>query len=150
MQGIPGSGKSTVARGIRAVTAGVILSTDDFWYEVVENPGLPDEITYRGDVYNFDISRLGKAHTWNQSRANDCMAAGTPTVIIDNTNIRNKDIGFYLACAVTYGYTVQIVRVTTPIETCVDRQKERPEDRRIPTEVIYRMAGQMEELHVRA
>lgn len=141
MQGIPGSGKTTIAKEIRAQTAGVILSTDDFWYEVTEG-----DTTYRGDTYKFDRSRLGEAHQWNQKRAEDSMRFGASAVIIDNTNIRARDVIPYVVAARIHGYDIQVRRVDVDPQVAIARQEDRPEDRRIPAETINRMYDEMEDL----
>jgi predicted kinase len=141
MQGIPGSGKSTVAEGIRklaVMTDGPaqvdIFSTDEFWY--LEN----------SNVYAYDPTLAGEAHRWNQQRTIEAMQKGVWTIIIDNTNIKKSAAKPYLMLAEIYGYEVTVIRVVVPAEVAIDRQKKRPKDRQIPAEVIIRMHGEMEDL----
>lgn len=142
MQGVPGSGKSTVAdliaRGANDeykasfVFRAVIFSTDNLWYE--------------DGVYKWDRNLLGAKHTQNQSLTEDAMRDGILTIIIDNTNITKKDAKPYMDLAFAYGYQVQVVRVSCSVETAVERQKDRPADRQVPREVIERMATKIEDL----
>lgn len=136
MQGIPGSGKSTVAKGIRAQTAGVILSTDEFWYEVTK-----DGVSWRGEDYNFDPTRITEAHEWNQMRADHSMAADSLCVIIDNTNIKREHVLPYLVLAAKYGYTVQVVRVETDPALAASRNTHN-----VPVDTVFRMHAEMEDL----
>jgi adenylate kinase family enzyme len=88
MRGIPGSGKSTAAR--KLAPKGQIFSTDDYW----------------GPEYNFDINRLGAAHTWNLERATEAMNNGVSPVVIDNTNVTWKAVRPYAEHGIRNGYKV--------------------------------------------
>ena len=131
MQGIPGSGKSTIAEMIALGSHDVqIRSTDEFW----------------GENYNFNAALLGRAHEWNQDRVKREMVAGTSTIIVDNTNIKKSAVEPYVEMANQFGYTVQFVRVSVPVDVAVGRNAMRPKHRRVPEEVIRRMAEEMENL----
>jgi predicted kinase len=134
MQGIPGSGKSTVARAIKRLDVMTkIYSTDEFWI--------------RDGTYQFDGSRLREAHEWNQRRAGSHMEKSyRDNLIIDNTNIKQKDAQVYFDLARRYDYTVQVVRVDPGLGECLRRNAQRTPDRKIPEEVIVRMHGAMEDL----
>ena len=137
MQGIPGSGKSTMASVIQAETGGRIISTDEFWY------------TFAGErttVYAFDINRLAEAHRWNQQHCIELMQADEPVIIVDNTNIKKRDAQIYIDLAAIFGYDVQVVSVQVTPEIAKARQMDRPVDRRIPDDVIIRMHETMERL----
>lgn len=123
MQGVPGSGKSTVAQAL--VGEGKIFSTDEFW----------------GAGYRFDSTRLGEAHEWNQERAERSMAVDCPTVIIDNTNIKHDHVIPYLVLAAKYGYTVQVVRVSTDPALAAARNTHD-----VPAKVVFKMHREMEDL----
>lgn len=146
MQGIPGSGKSTIARAISENTGAVIFSTDDYWY--LNDP----------TKYQFDPNLIGEAHRWNQQRTlirmmdakiyQDEVEGRNADIIIDNTNIKNRDINPYLVLASLYNYTVQVVRVQVDPKLAIMRQHDRSADRRIPDDVIRRMNDKMEKLIV--
>jgi len=133
MQGIPGSGKSTVARGIAAQAQGqvTIRSTDDFW----------------GEDYNFEPQNLGLAHDWNQLRVESDMETGVNTIIVDNTNIKARDVAVYKELAQHFGYSLQVIRVVVPLTVALDRNAERTPNRRVPDDVIRRMYVSMQDLH---
>lgn len=137
MQGVPGSGKSTVAKMLvhghkEWGTPYEIISTDDYWD--------------RGGVYAFEAGLLDQAHRWNQQRAVVAMAKNTPLVIIDNTNITKKAAVPYVVLANMYEYDVTVVRVDPGLDVALSRNEERPEDRRVPPDVIHRMYDNMETL----
>lgn len=136
MQGIPGSGKSTVAEAIQERFGFVntpIYSTDDFWYND------------KGE-YKFNHLDLSEAHEWNQQRVVDAMAKGVITIIVDNTNIKRDHIVPYVVAAAAHGYTVQVVRVAVDPAIAASRNAERPKDRQVPPETIFRMHRDMEDL----
>jgi predicted kinase len=137
MQGVPGSGKSTIARMIQESYGGgaVILSTDDFRLA-------PD------GSYTFDMAENAKYHQMCQRRAAELMQEGAPVLIIDNTNIQEWQAHPYLVLAEIWGYTVQVVSVDCGLYTAIERQKEREGlgDRAVPREVITDMYWRMERL----
>lgn len=135
MQGIPGSGKSTVARELANHDDAIVFSTDDFWIHQVEHDV----------VYAFDHTKLGEAHRWNQQRtAKEMASVDGGNIVIDNTNITRYAIEPYLALAKIFDYDVRVVRVEVPVEVALARNQLRRADRKIPEDVIRRMAGTME------
>ncbi|CAK6968930.1 NEDD4-binding protein 2-like 2 [Scomber scombrus] len=100
MRGLPGSGKSTMARELLSTgPSGLILSTDDYF-------------AYK-DGYHYEPGLLGKAHEWNQSRAKDAMHDGRSPVIIDNTNIQAWEMQPYVKMALERGYRVDFCEPDT-------------------------------------
>ena len=98
MRGLPGSGKSTRARAIairhlsNKGTSMAILSTDD--YHMVDGE------------YIFNAEMLGQFHELNHKRAERFMRCETELVIIDNTNVRHRDMKSYKDSAEQLGYDV--------------------------------------------
>lgn len=98
MRGLPGSGKSTMARtiAIRHFEQGgksvAICSTDD--YHMVDGQ------------YVFQPNNLGRFHTCNQLKVWDFMNRGVEIVIVDNTNIKRKDMKTYIQDASHTGYEI--------------------------------------------
>ena len=102
LRGIPGSGKSTYAIGIRnaEVEFGltpVIVSADLYFMSGLE--------------YRFDISKLGDAHRWCLrefiQNINDKMSH----IFVDNTNINLEDIAPYVAVGEALGYDVEVIQI---------------------------------------
>ena len=141
MQGVPGSGKSTVAEMLvsaikmRGMSVKV-LSTDDYWWVRNEHE----------TSYDFDPEQLGRAHRWNQKRCDDAMRANYSYIIIDNTNIKGSQALPYRVLADIYGYSVMVVSVDCGLEEAIARNSTRSEDRQVPEETIRQMYNNMERL----
>jgi predicted kinase len=143
MQGAPGCGKSTNAQFIaehhehrnRSVE---IHSADCYWYRMVE-PDQPEK-------YSWDSEMSGQNHIWNQKNVLYAMERGVDVIIVDNTNTMREEANPYLVLAQMFDYSVEVVRVDPGVEVCVARQAARPEDRRVPEEVIRKMHARMEDL----
>lgn len=96
MRGLPGSGKSHLARRL----GGLVLSTDDFYLS--------------GGIYRYDPTRREEAHAWNQGRAADAMHRGVEHVIIDNTCSKAWEARPYVEHAVSTGYEIRFASPRTP------------------------------------
>lgn len=99
MRGLPGSGKTTLARLIKG-RSGVVLSTDDFFCNVE-------------GVYKYDPHRLPEAHGWNKHRALVKVQEGRTPIIIDNTNVQAWEMKPYIKMALHHGYEVDILEPET-------------------------------------
>jgi len=141
MRGIPGSGKSTIARLLCQLNIDV-MSTDDYWYL----PGPPGD-----GLYKFDIREITAAHIWNQKRVEDAIKrnAGNEfylNLVVDNTNISSHAVAPYFDMAVKYNCAISILTVDTPLEECLRRNALRPKDRQVPESAIRKMHSQMGEM----
>lgn len=113
MRGVPGSGKSKLAREIAASGPDIVVcSSDDY-------PGLyvkrPD-----GSV-GINLGLLGKAHGACLFSAITSLRAGF-SVVIDNTNIPLDEISPYVLLAQAFGAEIEVVRVVCPGLTAFNRQ----------------------------
>ncbi|XP_051934501.1 NEDD4-binding protein 2-like 2 isoform X1 [Hippocampus zosterae] len=100
MRGLPGSGKTTMARELLATApSGLILSTDDYF---AHNGG-----------YRYQAGLLGDAHEWNHRRACAAMRDGRSPVIIDNTNLQAWEMKPYVQMALQQGYRVDFCEPDT-------------------------------------
>lgn len=143
MQGIPGSGKSTMAAKIKAqflaeIPTGFawdseIFSTDHFWTE-------------EDGMYRFNPEMAGEAHSWNQRRVVEAMRTGMNQIIIDNTNIQKWEAAPYFALAKMFGYDVQVVTVSVSLDEALRRNARRSFDRRIPEDVVRKKHADLEPL----
>ena len=102
MRGLPGSGKSTMARDIArsAIKENhqevVICSTDSFF---VNDDG----------EYVFDPTKLGQHHSANQHKVKSYMLLGAEVIIVDNTNTTHREMKPYKELALLRGYDVHEV-----------------------------------------
>lgn len=120
MRGLPGSGKSTKAKQLGE--GGIILGSDDFW----------------GPEYNFDISKLGEAHRWNQNRALDALKKGISPIVIDNTNVSFYEFRPYVEMAQSYGYEISFQESDAPWKFDVEELTRR-NTHQVPAERIQDM-----------
>ncbi|XP_045690096.1 NEDD4-binding protein 2 isoform X1 [Phyllostomus hastatus] len=100
LRGLPGSGKSFLARTLQEDNpSGIILSTDDYFY-----------INGR---YQFDVKYLGEAHEWNQNRAKEAFEKKVSPIIIDNTNLQAWEMKPYVALSQKHEYKVLFLEPDT-------------------------------------
>ncbi|NXQ47025.1 N4BP2 protein, partial [Catharus fuscescens] len=93
LRGVPGSGKSYLARNLLEDNpGGIILSTDDYFY--------------KHGQYHYDPDCLGEAHDWNRKRAKEAFEMRISPIIIDNTNIQAWEMKPYVALAQQFKYKV--------------------------------------------
>ncbi|NXH16314.1 N4BP2 protein, partial [Bucco capensis] len=93
LRGVPGSGKSYLARNLLEDNpGGIILSTDDYFY--------------KHGQYHYDPSCLGEAHDWNRKRAKEAFEMRISPIIIDNTNIQAWEMKPYVTLAQQFKYKV--------------------------------------------
>jgi predicted kinase len=90
VRGLPGAGKSTLARSLAPTT----VAADDFFN---------DE---RG-VYRFDRNRLGEAHAWCQNAARTFLRKGD--VAVANTFTETWEIAPYIEIAAKAGAHLVVV-----------------------------------------
>lgn len=124
MQGKPASGKSFIAEAIRYWAGGaklpVIVSVDGW--------------LYLDGKYVFTYDRHTEAHQECFTRALELMKQAHPIIILDNPNLKYRDVKQYIISCYKYGYDYQIVRVQVPYHMQVNQNDTRRPDRRIPLE----------------
>lgn len=134
-RGIPGSGKSTVAKmiargcfpgqanrdGSQRLTDAAIHSTDDLCMVDGE--------------YQFDVALAGERHAQNLQNFKDSCAAGKPCVIVDNTNVKTGQYHPYIKAAEAEGYRVVIVELPHPAPVVAAQRNAHG----VPIEVINQM-----------
>lgn len=145
MQGVPGSGKTTVAQMLRAYLAMTpIFSSEDFASVTVRST---DDYRY-GDCghYIHDVAKNAELHARTQREVADDMRDGVNYVIVDNTNIEKQQAMPYICLARMYGYEIDVVRVDPGLAESKKRNRTRPNERRVPDEVIESMYSRLENL----
>ena len=94
LRGLPGSGKTTVAKTLAAALPNAIaVAADDFF-------------TDQDGTYRFDLGKLKDAHAWCQSVVDLYMEEGMSNVIVHNTSTTEKELQPYLDMAKRHGYVV--------------------------------------------
>jgi predicted ABC-type ATPase len=126
MRGVPGSGKSTVAKSLLNGN-GVIHSTDDLFYV--------------GEEYCFDPAKLPEYHRQNYEAFCCSLEKGAPVVICDNTNVKKSHFMWYVEAAQKAGYIVAIIFMPHPDpEVAAARNIHK-----VPAHTIQRMIKQWED-----
>lgn len=103
MRGLPGSGKSTVAKSY----GGIVFASDDFFM--------------KDGIYQFDFSKLEEARDWNRNRAKIALERGVPKIIADNTNTRAWEIKPYAILGIKNNYNIILVEPDTPHKWDVEK-----------------------------
>lgn len=127
MRGLPGSGKSSIAKDLGL--GGAIFSTDDFF--IINGK------------YQYDPSMIGHAHTWNQGRAKKAMRDGISPIVIDNTNIEGWQMKPYVGEAIAHGYRVEIVEPNTAWKFDAEELAKR-NTHKVPLDIIQEMVEKWE------
>ena len=140
MRAWPGCGKSTLARAIvESLTSGDdyhdilgvrVCSADSFH---VDKDGV-----YR---WSFERSRLG--HDYCRGKFSQAVISNCSLIIVDNTNIKRKDYGWYVANARAMGYKVYQAIPETPWMHSVDECFKR-NVHNVPLDTIQRMMASFE------
>ncbi|CAB3254627.1 unnamed protein product [Arctia plantaginis] len=132
MRGLPGSGKSHLARLIVETLIGPSLSSynshvfsSDHYFMV------------RGK-YQYDKSHISNAHSWNLNRVKESAIQGLSPIIIDNTNIDIWEMRPYVEEALKNGYIIEVVEPMTPWAK-IPRQLFNMNIHRVPLQKIERM-----------
>lgn len=107
MQGIPGCGKSHVAKLIAQATGAFIASADTF-HGLYDHEGFHPEL-------------LGSAHANSFRNVARGIRLGR-TVILDNTNLIVQEVTPYVIMAHEFGYEVKLVRVPCRPSVAFKRQ----------------------------
>jgi predicted kinase/HD superfamily phosphohydrolase YqeK len=121
MVGLPGSGKSTVAKELAGAENAVLHSSDDLREEMF------------GDANNQEMNDL-LFKEMNKRIISDLM--DEKNVVYDATNLNYKKRKFFLDKLKLECYK-ECILVATPYETCLDRNNRR--DRKVPENVIEKM-----------
>ncbi|KAM9095294.1 LOW QUALITY PROTEIN: NEDD4-binding protein 2-like 2 [Sarcophilus harrisii] len=101
LRGLPGSGKTTMSHVLLGQNCGgIVFSIDNyFWHQ---------------NGYLCNVTHLGDAHDWNQSRAEQkTIDQGRSPVIIDNTNTQAWQTKPYVEMAIGKGHQVEFHKPET-------------------------------------
>jgi predicted kinase len=97
IRGMPGTGKTTLARQVYVPMGYIHLEADMFF----EHDGR----------YEWDRAKIAQAHNWCKAQAAEAMQAGR-NVVVSNTFTQHWQYKPYLNLAHAYGYKVKIISLT--------------------------------------
>ena len=99
LRGEPGAGKSTYAMNhfpdFECFEA-------DMWFS-------------RNGEYKFDPSQLYQAHMWCQNKVKTALVSGE-NVVVANTNVKLRDMRFYIDTAKALAIPFRVIRLTTQFQ----------------------------------
>ena len=104
MRGLPGCGKSHMARRL-ASGSGVVLETDEYFYTQVG----ADETSY-----DYSGELLPAARDWNLARFREAVRQNLSPIVIDRGNGLNPETKQYAVFAVENGDNVQLAEPDSP------------------------------------
>jgi predicted kinase len=121
IRGLPGSGKSTMAKKIMRTSP-----TADHWEadQYFENAN---------GEYRFDVTRLHSAHNWCQNQTYRSMKVGR-TVIVSNTFTTQSEMKPYFEMAAAFGYKVVVLTCKSQFKNVHD----------VPQEAMARMRNRFD------
>lgn len=119
LRGLPGAGKTTwVAQN---APKDAVVCSADHWFQ-------------KDGQYVFNREQLGDAHRECQVRFEAALANKAETVIVDNTNLVNRDMVFYVEMALIHKYDVEIRTIKVDPTTSLTRNIHN-----VPADTIARM-----------
>ena len=130
LSGLPGSGKSTWARQKIAENGGVWCSRDEVRFSIVKEN--EEYFSHEDEVFNTWIKQINKA--LENPEVED--------VYIDATHLNDKSRNKVLNRLTKNTDIEKITNVLflTPLETCLERNKQRSGRAVVPEEIIRNMA----------
>lgn len=98
LRGIPGSGKTSLAKAISITNGAPIFSIDSYFEDEAGN-------------YHFDYQKNHLAYKECESKTKQALEQEIPFVIVDNTFTLDWEIEPYVRLAKEYGYKLFVVTV---------------------------------------
>ena len=123
LRGLPGAGKSTIAR--------LLVGDKDYCHKEADM-----YFVDRDGNYNFDGSKLKLAHEWCREEVEFVMRFGHSTVVVSNTFTQEWEMEAYYELAKKYDY-----RVTALV---VENRHNGKNVHGVPDEVLEKMAERFE------
>lgn len=133
VSGIPGSGKTTLAKTLSRYpeySPALVISSDDIRFELT------------GSYNNFTKENEKAVWATLVQRAIDAVNTYN-TVIIDSTALTNKKRMYYWHQLHKYFCHFDLIILKYPASLCVERDRQR--DRHVPEEEIIKMASYLQE-----
>lgn len=95
VRGLPGSGKSTVAKQLAYSDSAVMHFEADMYWMV-------------DGEYKFDRYKLKNAHDWCRDKTLECLQKGID-VVVSNTFTTKKEMEVYFSMAKVFGIVPQVI-----------------------------------------
>jgi adenylate kinase family enzyme len=130
MRGIPGSGKTTVAKWL--YRNAVYCSADDG--HIINGE------------YQFNPSRIAICHAECKVKVIRALAAEEPQIVVDNTNIHFWEFTEYLELALLADYEVTIIELGPPTEVQYVRDCAARNTHGVPNATVAIMAFEWEQV----
>jgi predicted kinase len=128
VRGLPGSGKTTLAKRLTK-DGGLVYSSDDYFM-------------INGD-YKFQVWKLKDAHLWNQNRCETAMKRDVGLIVVDNTHVRKWEAKPYVEMALEHNYIIEFAEVETPWKFDL-KELVRRDSHGVPEKILERMIDQWE------
>lgn len=125
LRGPSGSGKSTYIKN--HLPDAFVCSADHYFNDDEGN-------------YNFNPKKLGQAHGTCRLNFKQAILDKVPLIVVDNTNTKLKEMEPYLDVASNHGYTVEVVRLTVPLDSLYGRNTHG-----VPDEAVKKMDDRMQD-----
>jgi len=123
LRGLPGAGKSTIAR--------LLVGDKDYCHKEADM-----YFVDRVGIYNFDGSKIKLAHDWCREEVEFVMRHEHPTVVVSNTFTQEWEMEAYYELAKKYDY-----RVSTLV---VENRHGGKNVHNVPDEVLDKMEARFE------
>lgn len=118
LRGIPGCGKSTLAKNL-IKDKGVICEADNYFISDIDG------------IYRYDVNKIGLAHGWCKDVFCNALESKIPVIVVSNTNIDPAHFSFYEEKARAEGYQV--------FHMIVENRHGGTNEHNVPEETLQRM-----------
>lgn len=125
IRGVPGSGKSTMAKEMKSAHGFAHFEADMY-------------LTAEGGEYWYHPGRVAAAHLWCHNQARNALALGV-SVVVSNTFTRNQEMAPYFALAKEQGAEIRVIEATGSWKNVHG----------VPAEIIQAMRKRWEPLDLR-
>ena len=138
LRGVPGAGKSTYAR--RTFPTAKVVSTDAHHTLRFLSPTAVEDVWRLRACYEYSSSLVEAAYSWCFLEFLTSLLQEVPLVVVDNASIAAWEIAPYVLAGRAFGYAVEIVTLTCPVDVAVARNVHGTE-----ADVVRKRAAELEQ-----
>ena len=135
MRGLPGSGKSSLAKAILEKSNKDVCIDANGRYRYASS----DDYFMVSGSYKFDATQLSASHNYSFTQAMYGCQNFEDIVLVDNTNITRAEFTPYAMLGRAFSFKVILVHVEAPVGLCISRNRHG-----VPATTIERMAQNFE------